>query len=448
MADLRVLKLALLAETKDFTKGLDKAEKNTKTFSKKLSNALKKSAVAFAALGAAAGAAAIKFGTDAVKAAIEDEQSQVKLAQALRNSTKATDAQIKSTEKYITKAQNATGVTDIELRQALGNLVRATGDVTKAQELNNLALDIAAATGKNLDTVTQALSKAYQGQTGALTRLDPSITAVIKSGGDADEIFAALTNTFGGAAAANAETFAGRMELIKRRVEDAQEAIGFALLPKLEDLSKFIQEKLVPAFEGFVKGLTGSNPKSLRGGGKEANAVFDQMAQGLDENENSGYNLGAALRDLGEAFARLFADVDEGTGPEGSFARFLDKVTNIVEALEKLIDFIDRAVKAYKDLKAAADSVGIVGETRGADPISRLVAAGVGKLAQNRETAPTKTPTREPNRILFDRLNRPTNVNIRIDGSPDPQRAGRDIIKVVNKNTATTGVRFVGIPGR
>jgi len=103
MADLRVLKLALLAETKDFVKGLDQAEKNTKSFSDKLRGGIKKAALAFAALGVAAGAAAIKIGKDAVKAAIEDEQSQKRLATALKNSTDATDAQIKATEEYITK---------------------------------------------------------------------------------------------------------------------------------------------------------------------------------------------------------------------------------------------------------------------------------------------------------------------------------------------------------
>jgi hypothetical protein len=122
MAEIRSLKLALLADTKQFIEGLDKADKETRSFSNKLGDALKKGALAFAAVGAAAGAMAIKIGVDAVKAAIEDQQSQKQLAEALKNTTKATDAQVKATEEYITKAQNATGVTDTKLRAALGNL--------------------------------------------------------------------------------------------------------------------------------------------------------------------------------------------------------------------------------------------------------------------------------------------------------------------------------------
>ncbi len=76
MADIRTLKLALLADTKDFIAGLDKADKETKTFSNKLDDALQKGAAAFLAVGAAAGAMAIKIGIDAVKAAVEDEKAQ------------------------------------------------------------------------------------------------------------------------------------------------------------------------------------------------------------------------------------------------------------------------------------------------------------------------------------------------------------------------------------
>ena len=112
MADIRTLKLALLADTKQFIDGLDKADKETRTFSDKLGSALKTGAVAFAALGAAAGVAAIKIGVDAVKAAIEDEKAQISLAQTLKNVTKATDAQVKATEDYIDKTARATGVAD------------------------------------------------------------------------------------------------------------------------------------------------------------------------------------------------------------------------------------------------------------------------------------------------------------------------------------------------
>ena len=59
MADIRTLKLALLADTKDFIDGLDKADTETKNFSSKLDDALKAGAAAFLAVGAAAATMAI-----------------------------------------------------------------------------------------------------------------------------------------------------------------------------------------------------------------------------------------------------------------------------------------------------------------------------------------------------------------------------------------------------
>jgi hypothetical protein len=157
MADIRTLKLALLADTKDFIDGLDKADKETRSFTNKLDDALKVGAAAFLAVGAAAATMAIKIGIDAVKAAIEDQKSQVSLAQTLRNTTKATDQQVAAVEDYIDKTSRATGVTDDQLRPSLDRLVRSTQDVTKAQKLQQLALDISAGTGKDLASVSEAL---------------------------------------------------------------------------------------------------------------------------------------------------------------------------------------------------------------------------------------------------------------------------------------------------
>jgi hypothetical protein len=185
MADIRTLKLALLADTKNFIDGLDKADKETQTFSDKLGSALKAGATAFLALGAAAGAAAIKIGIDGVKAAIEDEKAQVALAQALKNTTNATSTQIMGVEKYIDATARATGVTDDQLRPSLERLLRSTESITKAQELQTLALDIARGTGKDLASVSDALGRAYEGQYKGLKdlgiELKTSITTTSKA---------------------------------------------------------------------------------------------------------------------------------------------------------------------------------------------------------------------------------------------------------------------------
>ena len=421
MADLRVLKLALLAETKDFVKGLDTAEKNTKTFSQKLQAGVKKAALAFAALGAAAGAAAIKIGKDAVKAAIEDEQSQKRLAIALRNSTNATDAQIEATEEYIRKAQNATGVNDTQLRTSYANIIRVTKNATEAQRLNNLALDIAAATGKDVVTVSEALTKGYAGQTTALQRLDPSLRDVIKSGATTDEIFSALNETFGGAAAEAADTFAGRMEIIKRRVEDAQKALGFALLPILERVAAFIGDRLVPALEGLIAGLTGGD-KSVKGATKETNSAFAELGVVFDDNRSAAFDLGTALRDLVESILALFQTADGGTKEDSGLIRF-------IKVLERLVNFIDRVIarldvaraklQAFIDLSSrAVNVVGLQG------PLARTEAAGERFRAGGGVRGAVN------------------NIAINVRGAIDTNATARQIVRVVTAASTTTGLTF------
>ncbi len=233
------IKVPILSEWNP--KGLDKAkadfQKLTKT-SEKVGFAMKKAFVpATAALGALTAAAGASL-----KAAVEDAAQQEELARQIQAVTGATDEAVAANEEFIAKMELATSTSDAVLRPALGNLVRATGDVTEAQDLLGIALDISAATGKDLNTVSEALSKAYQGETSSLKRLDPSLTAVIKSGADFNEIGEKLAETFGGAASEAANTAEGRFKRMQIQIDNAQESIGYALLPILEKLIPILED--------------------------------------------------------------------------------------------------------------------------------------------------------------------------------------------------------------
>jgi hypothetical protein len=138
-------------------------------------------------------------------------------------------------EKTIGKMEMQKAVADDELRPALGNLVRATGDVTKAQGLLNLALDISAATGRDLNTVTIALSKAQTGQIGALTRLGVPLNAAAVKSKDLEGIQKDLALRFAGAADAAAASADGGMKKLQIALDNAYEAVGYKLLPVLSD---------------------------------------------------------------------------------------------------------------------------------------------------------------------------------------------------------------------
>jgi hypothetical protein len=177
----------------------------------------------------------------ATAAAVEDQKAQDLLAQQLRTSAMATDEAIASNEEFISGMSRAFAVADDDLRPAMANLVRSTGSVETAQSLMNTALDIAAATGKDLETVTLALGKAANGQTAALTKLDPSLKGVIDSSSSLDDITQALAVSFGGAATVSAESFDGRMRGMKIALDETKESIGAALLPVLEKLLQIMK---------------------------------------------------------------------------------------------------------------------------------------------------------------------------------------------------------------
>lgn len=170
----------------------------------------------------------------ASQAAAEDEKSQALLATQLKATTGATDAQVAAVEDYIDKTARATGVTDDQLRPAFQTLVRATGSMVKSQKLLNLAMDISAGTGKDVGAVTLALSKAYGGNIGALTRLGVPLDENIKKSKDFDAAVTALSEKFAGQAATAADTFAGRMARTRVAVDEAKEEIGRAFIPVLQ----------------------------------------------------------------------------------------------------------------------------------------------------------------------------------------------------------------------
>jgi len=185
---------------------------------------------------------------EASKAAIEDVKSMEILSIAMTNTGKATKAQVAEAEESIRVMQLQNAVADDVLRPAYQKLFIATGDVTKSSKLLQVALDASAATGKDLDSVSQAMAKSLAGSDTALLKLIPSLKG-------AEDPLAQLEATFKGAAEAAADTDPyQRMNII---FGEMQEQIGMALLPLLNDFSEWLttpegQAKLQEIVDGIV----------------------------------------------------------------------------------------------------------------------------------------------------------------------------------------------------
>ena len=310
----RTLKLSILADVDDLKKKLGEADKAVETNSSKIGEFGKKAAAAFAVAAAAAVAYAGKLAVDGVRAAIEDEQAQLRLANALRQATGATDAQIAATEDMILKTSLATGVADDKLRPAMQRLAVSTKSTEEAQKLLTLALDISAASGKDLETVANALGSAQDGNQAALGRLGLGLSKAELATLSFTEVQAKLAELYGGAAATNAETFQGKIDRLKVGFDEAKESLGFALLPAVEQFISFLNDTGIPTLNAFIAGLTGD----------------EGLSAGLAETQRGAESFGKAIGVVGGIISGFITFLREAIGLVVSLANELIRVVNII----------------------------------------------------------------------------------------------------------------------
>lgn len=209
-----------------------KSFKQAETATDKLGKNVKKLA---GALGLAFGSQQIlAFGKASIKAAAADEKAQKQLALALKNVGLGRDAA--SSEAYIQGLQSEFGILDDKLRPAYQTLAVATRDSAEAQRLLNLALNISASTGKDLGSVTAALSKAFLGNNTALSKLGVGISKADLKAGKFEDIVSKLETTFAGSATQAANTFQGSLDKLGVASANVQEIIGKGLIDALKGL--------------------------------------------------------------------------------------------------------------------------------------------------------------------------------------------------------------------
>lgn len=328
-SDSRTLKLSILADVDDLKKKLGDADSAVAQNSSKMSEFGKKAAAAFAIAAAAAAAYAVKLGVDGVKAAIEDEAAQLRLASALRAATGATDAQIMATEDYISKTSLATGVADDELRPALQRLALSTKDTGKAQELLALALDVSKGSGKDLETVANALGKAQDGNTASLGKLGLGLSKAELATLSFEQLQTKLSDLFGGAAARNAETFQGRIDVLKNGFNEAKEAVGTALLPVIEQLIEYVIVYGVPIINKF----------------KDA---FDVVKDAIDRNRDNFTEFATLLRTVVFPIVEKIFNFLLDVGAKAASA-IIDAFGSIVGAITPVLNFVIAGINKVID---------------------------------------------------------------------------------------------------
>jgi hypothetical protein len=346
-------------------KGSKQAIKDVNKLEKTFTEAGKKIATGFGLAAVAVGALAIKLGKDAVAGAMEDQKAQIALATALRNTIGATEDQIASTVAYLDSLEVQVGVNNNQLIPSLQTLVQATGDLTQAQGLQALALDISAGNGQDLVSVTNTLVRALGGNVGALRRLRVPLDETIIKNKDLNAALTVLGNTFQGQASKRAETFEYQLERLRLQFDQTLDSLGYALIPVLSDLAEIIRVEVLPMFEEFIK------------------ANKEGIADGLRAVIDGAVNAAVGL-------AKMFKVISDNIGVIKAFSALMFGIfvgTKVAAGIQIIAAGITGLITLFRRQAVAAGAAGTATAlaTGGASAVS--AAAGLGAFALAAGTA-------------------------------------------------------------
>jgi len=329
-------------------KGSKAAQKDIAKLTKKFDDFGKKAAKSFKIAITATAALAVKIGTDAVQAAIDDSKSQVILANALKTTANANGQLTIEAEKYIEATMLRVNVADEKLRGSLAQLLISTGDLTEAERLQTIALDVAGATGKDLSAVTIAMTKANEGNVDALKRLSPELSGLIYKGMKAEEAFVLLGAAYGGTAEALANL--DPLTNLKLQYGEVLETLGYELLPVIQEFAEYIKTDVLPIIDEWAKSNGGSLRDGLTAVIELSLAFFKTIGDIASFLVKNKFWLELALNFfvLGKAFKFIGGGlklIDKGVG--GVIAIFKGGTKSLGKFKDKFDDFMKTADEGF-----------------------------------------------------------------------------------------------------
>jgi hypothetical protein len=149
-----------------------------------------------------------------------------------------------------------------------------------------------------------------------------------------------LSKQYEGAAAAAAETYAGKLEMVRTSFTKIKEDLGTLFLPALGEVTDFVKKTVVPSIESLVDGLSRSGKQGLSRAFYDAGTGAITFGYDMKTPEGRAYLLGDSIRDLTESIGELLA-VDPNSG-ESSLVKLIDAMTTLVNKTEEAIKLYER----------------------------------------------------------------------------------------------------------
>ena len=458
MADVRTLKLNLLADVDQFSKSLKTADMDTQTFGKKLSKFGKNAAKAFALAGAAAGAFAVKVGLDGVQAA-SDLNEEVSKAEVIFGDV---SDEIKAFAKTADRALGLTQTEALKASSTFATFGKASGlagkDLSKfSKGATVLASDLASFYNTNADEAITAIGAALRGESEPIRKYgvllnDATIKAKamemgLYSGKGALDLSAKSlasyqvildqTKDAQGDFARTSDGLAGQQKILKAQFDNLKTTIGESLLPAFQNI--VTQGNFVAA------ALAGRDPQSLSERARELAGTYDGQGSGA-------YNLGLALRNLGKSFGLLFSALngDEADGANTTLQTFANVLNSVARGIENVS-------KAFAAGKSALDYIGqkntnlqdffnVPQSARNTNPFARAAGGSVmgGQAYRVGEFGPEMFVPSGSGSIRKDTGGGGSTI-ININGVIDAESARRSIEKLLqNSARRTSPINLIG----
>jgi hypothetical protein len=453
MAGIPKVKITFDADFDELKRGVKGAEQEVQGFGDKMGKFGKMAGAAFAVAGAAALAYAGVLLKQGVESAIADEQAQAKLATTLQNVTGATDAQIAAVEKQILNTSLLTGLTDDELRPSFERLVRATKDSDAALKLQSIAVDVAAGSGKSLEAVTNAMAKAAEGNTASLAKLGIGLTSAQLKTMDMDAITKQLANTFGGQAAVQADTFAGKMARLKVAFDEGKETIGSFVLDAITPMIDTVVNVVIPAVSQFIdsiggkEGITSAFMSFVDGAKKLFIPIFEGIKYAFDQIKN-------AVMDNKDEFAALFEFLSKYVAPLlGGVLKLA--IQGIGIALGVVIDVVGKLIGGFQTLfgwigqviDRITSLINMVRNNAAVRGIAGLIDSAFGGFRASGGSVSAGTPyvvgergaelfVPSSNGTIVPNGGSGSTINITVNGAIDAEGTARTIVDVLNRSNA------------
>lgn len=343
--------------------------KNTESQSNKFFDAFKSGAFRLggAVAGVVGGFAAIRQG---INEAVEDAKLTRQIEAGLRAIGEESSAAVNGVLEFADAIKDATGVSDDLVKQTF--IIAQTFGVSteRAKELTKAAIDLAAATGQDVETSVRLLGGTLDGTVGKLGNYGAEFRNLTKEQLEAGAAIDLVAQKFGGAASKDLETFSGRLGQLTNSFGDFLKEIGKIVtdspevqtaLKNTADIINGVTNRIKEAKKESASRDFSVGASVLGVSGAYAEAAVNIRMAADEARAFADINIGGQSKAISEGFRGI---VEQAQGATSATASLLDRFNQLSvtqapkqlgltgKALEDAKKKAQEAAKAFENLKA------------------------------------------------------------------------------------------------